>query len=333
MPPTGNRTRKKQIQGATKIEHYGPGPGAPKSPAPAGIQLPPHLHLEKIRIRISATAGLALYPPGATFGPRTLRDFEFVWIVDGNVEWEADGITYPAPQGTIILCRPGMRDMFRWDPDHQTRHAYFHFSLEAEGAGLPPQSEWPAARTMPEGDILRPLFRHVIWLLDEARPGWELLLQSASRQLLLGFLSGAYLTRGEGGLELSPPVTQALKFMQNWADGERSGAPVLGELARAANVSAGHLCRLFKKEVGVGPMHAARLIRIDRAATLLSRTNLRIKAIAGQLGFENPFHFTRCFREAWGVSPRVYRRQAQAGEVVPMTRVLRAIRTAAPQQN
>jgi len=315
--------------GATKVERYGTRTANGQRPAlPAGLALGTELQADRIHFEFHNSAGLAVYPPGATFGPRTLRDFEFVWIVDGRVEWEADGVIHPAPPGTLILCRPGMRDMFRWDPEHQTRHAFFHFGLNTQGTGLPPEASWPVCQIMPEGDILRPLFRHVTWLMDADRAEWQPMLQGAARQLLLGFLSGAYLTQSEGGMELSAPVTAAMKFMQAWADGGRPGAPVLNELARAASVSPGHLCRLFKKEVGVGPMHAARLIRVDRAATLLARTNLRIKAIAGQLGFENPFHFTRCFREAWGLSPREYRRKAQAGEVVPWTRVLRAFRIA-----
>jgi hypothetical protein len=30
--------------------------------------------------------GLAVYPPGATFGPRRLQDFEFVWLLQGTAE-------------------------------------------------------------------------------------------------------------------------------------------------------------------------------------------------------------------------------------------------------
>ena len=31
--------------------------------------------------------GLATYPAGAAFGPRIMRDFEFVWIMEGDVEY------------------------------------------------------------------------------------------------------------------------------------------------------------------------------------------------------------------------------------------------------
>src|ERR1700752_3800704 len=45
------------------------------------------------QLRLAITAhGLADYPPGATFGPRTLRDYEFVLIVEGDVLWMSDGV-------------------------------------------------------------------------------------------------------------------------------------------------------------------------------------------------------------------------------------------------
>jgi hypothetical protein len=32
-------------------------------------------------------AGDRGYPPGATLGPRSRHDFEFVWVVEGDAEW------------------------------------------------------------------------------------------------------------------------------------------------------------------------------------------------------------------------------------------------------
>lgn len=282
----------------------------------------------RLRVEFHGTGGLAVYPPGATFGPRTLRDFEFVWILDGHCQWEADGRTYPAPPGAIILCRPGMRDGFRWDRERQTRHAYFHFGIHSNGAELPAQEHWPAVGLMPEGDILRPLFRHVSWLLAAGKPEWVPLAEISARQLLLSFLTGAYRTSAEGGVDFSEPVLRAMQFVQDWWERGRRGTPTLGELARAAAVSQGHLCRLFRAEVGHAPLQALRLMRVDRAAALLARTNLRIKAVADQFGFESQFHFSRCFREAYGCSPREFRKRAEQGQAMPAVRVLNVRRFA-----
>ncbi len=75
-------------------------------------------------------------------------------------------------------------------------------------------------------------------------------------------------------------------------------------------------------------MQAMRLMRVDRAATLLAGSNLKIQEVSSSVGFENAFHFSRCFREAFGLSPRAYRRKAAEGRVVPQTR-LRVVRTLA----
>jgi AraC-like DNA-binding protein len=48
--------------------------------------------------------------------------------------------------------------------------------------------------------------------------------------------------------------------------------------------------------------------RMELAKRLLLTGNLRIKEIAHEVGFVNPYHFSRRFRELTGQSPRDYRR-------------------------
>jgi AraC-like DNA-binding protein len=266
--------------------------------------------------------GLAVYPPGATFGPRTLKDYEFVWIIDGSVVWEYDGHKVPAPPGTILLARPGMRDFFWWDPAKQTRHAFFHFTLR----GCGPDRSWPVARVMPDGDIIRPLFRHLAWLVDRRKP--DGLVQGAARQILLAFLSDAVRTKGEGGGEYPAPVEAALEYLQRRWKAEPLFSPSLPQLARAACVTPVHLCRLFQQAVGFGPMQSLRMLRLDRAATLLARSNLRIKEIADLTGFESLYHFSRRFKDVYGVSPRFFRRRLDRGMPMPATKLLQIRRLA-----
>ena len=279
-------------------------------------------HTDELRFRFSGS-GIALYPPGATFGPRVLRDFEFVWIIAGDVEWQVDGQAIATPPGTVLLARPGQRDGFRWDPRHRTRHGYFHFALEQGGAKLPALDQWPLTRQLPENDIVRPLFHHLGWLLGNPDPGAPEQAQGVMRQALVAFLTGLTGTSEGSDQHRHPLVDKVLEYVQEqWADGDL--APLtLGDLARTAGVSKVHLIRVFQATLGVSPVEALRHLRLDRAVTLLTRTNLPIQEVAEATGFPNPFHFSKVFRATYGSSPRAFRAAVAGGAVPAVNRLTR----------
>ena len=275
-------------------------------------------HCERLIPRISQH-GMAEYPAGATFGPRTLKDYEFVWIVAGEVVWQCDGRDYPAPPGTVLLARPGMRDGFRWDPLGRTRHGFFHFTLDLQGAQLPPCDQWPMTLQLPDGDVLRPLFHHLDWLLWAHPSAAQELIPGVMRQALLAYISGAVATVGEPGQGPSyhPAIDRVMQHVREvWRDGLLRPLS-LGGLARIAGVSRAHLSRLFVRELGATPVETIRIMRLDHGALLLSRTNLQVQAVAEQCGFINAFHFSRLFHGQYGVSPRTFRKELAAGRHMP----------------
>lgn len=265
-----------------------------------------------------STWGVATYPVGATYGPRTLRDFEFVWILEGDVAYWWGEVPVPAPAGTVLLCRPGVTDFFQWDPRRRTRHAYFHFDLPCLAADWPSVESWPLARQPEEGDILRPLFRHV---LTWAGRGDSIACRSATLALLAAFVTGEYAT----GEPLRDPLPEAVArvwaYIQNRLEEDTAARIDLAELAGVAYVTPEHLCRLFKNATGWSPVETVRLARLDRAAVLLARSNYSVGEIAALCGFSSPFHFSRRFREAFGQSPRDLRKAIQAGGVPPAPRL------------
>jgi AraC-like DNA-binding protein len=284
------------------------------------------------------TGGWVTLPPGSTFGPRRLKDCELLWILEGDVKARIDGRAFDLFPGSIILSRQGMTDCYEWDPKRGTRAVYLHFSFEhARAPGmskqtslLPPQEAWPLARHMPEGDIVRPLFKHLMWLLDHNQPRHKALAQGIARQLLLAFVTGEFHSSAQTASDLPDPVRRVFRFIHERVNSGRAThsacePPTLADMADVALISEGHLCRVFKQVVGCSPMKAARLIRVDRAATMLAESNLRVNEVSILAGFENAFHFSRCFREAFGISPSAYRTKAAQGLVSPHSR-LRTLR-------
>jgi AraC-like DNA-binding protein len=275
-------------------------------------------------------AGISAYPPGATFGPRMLYDFEFMWIMEGNVHANLDGQDIPAPVGTILLARPGMTDRYDWDRERRTLHAFFHFSFDYSAAEWPPLKEWPVVRHLTNDDVLRPLFRYVIGLAQSTHPERAQLLENTVTLMLHAFLAGRTAVAPEPSEKLPSAVEKALSAIRH-ALAQDPPAPLsLTGLARAAHVTPEHLCRLFRRHLELGPLECAGLARLERAAALLVRSNLSVKEIADATGFASPYHFSNKFRGVYSIPPREYRKAMRAGFMVTGNPIIQRLQLQAP---
>jgi AraC family transcriptional regulator len=270
-------------------------------------------------------SGIAGYPPGATFGPRLLYDFEFIWIIEGSAKVELDQHRFEAPAGAIWLGRPGMTQRFDWDTRTRTIHAFLHFSFDYSAPGWPPLNQWPVVRQIASEDILRPLFRYVIGLARGAPTTPPQLMESAVTLMLQSFLSGRTAVVTEPHEDFPPAIQKSLAAIRQALAKEPPAPLTLKHLARAAHVTPEHLCRLFRRHLSMGPLECVGLARLERASALLVRTNLPVRQIADATGFVSPYHFSNKFRKVYGYSPRDYRLSMQSGFFIPGNPVIQQL--------
>ena len=81
------------------------------------------------------------------------------------------------------------------------------------------------------------------------------------------------------------------------------------EIAERLGFTQAYLTKVFKKYMEVTPARYLKEYRISVAKKLLMSSNLSIKEIADQVGFEDPFHFSKSFKDVVGESPKQYRKQ------------------------
>jgi AraC-like DNA-binding protein len=82
----------------------------------------------------------------------------------------------------------------------------------------------------------------------------------------------------------------------------------LSEIAEACHIDEAYLCRLFKRFGDVSPYKYLMRLKMNVAAARLQSPDAMIKEVAYALGFSNPFHFSRAFKKAFGISPGAFRR-------------------------
>jgi AraC family transcriptional regulator len=91
----------------------------------------------------------------------------------------------------------------------------------------------------------------------------------------------------------------------------------LDALSDVAAMSRFHWHRVFRAMTGETLAQAVRRIRMQRASYLLVMTDQPLPAIATSVGMENLASFTRCFTEAFLMSPTAFRKR---GELRPFVR-------------
>ena len=79
-------------------------------------------------------------------------------------------------------------------------------------------------------------------------------------------------------------------------------------MAALASLSRSRYVDLFKQQTGYAPIDYFIRLRMHRACQLLDTTALSIKAVATELGYEDPLYFTRVFRAVVEMAPTAYRR-------------------------
>ena len=86
----------------------------------------------------------------------------------------------------------------------------------------------------------------------------------------------------------------------------------LETIASQIHLSKYYFCRIFREVTGATVLEYLTNVRLTRAGRLLVESSLAIQEIAQKTGFASLVHFSRTYRNAYGVSPSDTRRRRKA---------------------
>lgn len=109
----------------------------------------------------------------------------------------------------------------------------------------------------------------------------------------------------EADTQAPPWIADACQLLRNQLDADVAPADVAARL----DIPYETFRKRFQQHVGVAPGRYRLTRRIDAACGMLLETGLTAEAIAERLGFANPFHFSRRFKQVTGLTPRDFRQR------------------------
>lgn len=101
--------------------------------------------------------------------------------------------------------------------------------------------------------------------------------------------------------------------LQEWIESHHAQAITIECMGREIGMTERTLKRRFQLATRLSPTVYVQKVRVDQAKKLLLATDLSIKAIAYEVGYENVSFFVRVFKTHAGATPSVWRKGEQAG--------------------
>ncbi|HLG86101.1 MAG TPA: AraC family transcriptional regulator [Alphaproteobacteria bacterium] len=146
---------------------------------------------------------------------------------------------------------------------------------------------------------------------EAVRPGFAsgILIESLGVGLLVELSRFFDEAAGGSGIATGRLAPWQLHQLTEYLEAVSGHSPTLAELARQCGISPDHLGRAFKRTTGQPIMRYAEQVRIRKAKTLLSQTDLSMKEISYRLGFPSQSGFSIAFRRRAGETPGKFRQQ------------------------
>jgi len=240
--------------------------------------------------------------------------FEVCYAYAGQAGFEVDGVHYDVGAGTVFVARPGVLHEIVSSQHDPLGIAFWGMTLEAGTgeehwlAGFESTAHSPVSTDVEGVDALvRVLARAAADPVD-TRGRVRVLAAALAAETLRSFAVAP-----RDAEERLAPVGQVdtaelvVRTMRRYLRDNLRAPMQVRDVAAQVHLSERHAARLFQAATGESVLGYHRRLRLEHAASRLLSAPESIESIAAASGFSDRRHFTRCFRQHFGISPRAYR--------------------------
>jgi AraC-like DNA-binding protein len=252
------------------------------------------------------------HPKGYAFDwqhGRVLDAFALVYISSGRGKFESkpkfSAIIEP---GHVFLLFPGVWHRYMPDPDTGWHEHWIGFDGEIARRWQQRRfisAKNPVLKVNAEDTVLA-TFSRVMQSIRANRPALQQILAGATANLL-GLFYSAQQASPTAETESSTAIEAAIARIQN----EFARDFDMERLAQELGVSYSWFRGTFTAHTGLSPHQYLLEFRIVSARNLLAGTELSVKEIATQTGFEDEHYFSRLFRKKLNVTPSQWRNRSR----------------------
>ena len=263
---------------------------------------------------VCTDAGRNQIPPGSPYPPhldkhpasfqtvsvgRRINEYQMVYIPAGRGTLEVDDQRYPVEAGSLFLLFPDIHHAYHPDPATGWTELWVGFSGPQVDALLATGIISPARPLYRPGYQAKLVssFQTIFEQVKLQPPLYQFRVCAEVMRLLAETLSldrlSSQPTRSQEIVEQAKAFIEA--HISTVFDLERLGAEV--------RLSLPQLNEIFKSYTGMTPYQYCIHAKINRAKEILASGENSVKKISWQVGFDDPYYFSRLFKKKTGYSP------------------------------
>lgn len=110
----------------------------------------------------------------------------------------------------------------------------------------------------------------------------------------------------------TPASSSMSKYYLEWAftfiDQNFQNDISVADIAKSCKIHRNYLGKIFREQLGTSPQEFLITYRMNKAVQLLQTTKLSIKDIGNAVGYPNQLHFSRAFKNVYGMPPSQWRK-------------------------
>lgn len=254
--------------------------------------------------------------PAHSFGPAARNHYLFHYVISGTGTLMADdskGVTqtYQIKSGQGFMLFPGQISTYVADKNLPWEYAWLEFGgLKVremiEIAGITKDSPIYHANSK---DLRQNMMEEMLYIVKNADKSPLHLI--GHLYLFLDYMtrSAATMRLKQGGRLRDFYIKEALSFIEQNFQNDIS----VEDIAAFCGLNRSYFGKIFHDTIGKSPQEFLMSYRMQKATELLKLTQLSIGDIGNAVGYSNQLHFSRAFKNVYGVSPREWRNANRIG--------------------
>lgn len=231
-------------------------------------------------------------------------DYLVIYVLKGAGAVDTEGQRYTVVPGDLLTLKAHESHAYGADPDDPWDILWVHFDGRMAPAFFNALRAYGGVRlALGLDDVVRDRWIELVIAHAAAAPVSRI-RDDTALCALLGLLLHRLQVR-----TLTPEAETPLDVAQLHAYLHHHLAePItLAGLARQFARSPTHFTRVFRRQFGVSPIYYLIQKRVAFASSLLRETNAPIKQVSASVGYDDPYYFSRLFKQHTGLSPSDYR--------------------------